>query len=428
MCWTASRLDTALMDVDEPGSTERVDGSEAGAVTPVKTESSLRRQAVPLMGASIVLAAGLFLGYLLAYTASQGGLSGGLGATLLGFAIAAAIGLITVFGLLTAAFRRSRRIGMGALAVAGILVVGVLAGLALTSVLNLGYRAPVTLEAHGTASTRLEGGVAFTAIEPGYATCWSEPGSDTMTSLELDLGLLGRGLLRGSVSMSEAGATEAWVELRADAADDAEGAYQPEWSGTGTVTELSEQGLTGRVSFQELRPHTDTGSRGDASNGPWPSTLSGSLSWACGAPLDPFATAPPSQSGDVGLRLADLDWSQPSSSANATCHFEPDGSVGYVIGSEVGLLQGLPVEVRLEGLSDHGAFLLTIRVSGKEPPPDLLYFPNWDGRIHHEQDVAGNARGSARFSELPSGVDPDVTPPEGWPLSLTGFVDWHCDR
>jgi hypothetical protein len=411
---------------DESGSTERVDGSEAGAATQVKTGSSPRRQAVFLAGASIVLAVGVFLGYLLAYTASQGGLSGGLGAMFLGLAMAAIIGLTMALGVVATAFRRSRRIGTGALAVAGILVAGVLAGSALTPALDLEYRVPVTLEAHGTASARLDGGVAFTAIEPGYATCWSEPGSDTMTRMEFDLGRLGPGLLRGSVSMSEAGATEAWVELRADAADDADGAYQPEWLGTGAVTKLSGQGASGLVSFQELRRHAETGSPGDVPIHTWPSTLSGSLSWACGAPLDPFASAPPSQSGVIALRLDDVEWSQPASSVNATCHYEPDGSVAYVIGNEVGLLQGLPVEVRLEGLSDRGGFLLSIRGIRRGASPGQLYFPSWDGRIHHEPDVAGNESGRASFGGLPSGVDRDVTPPIGWPLSLTGSVDWHC--
>jgi hypothetical protein len=417
--------DTTLMD-DNSERAEASGGIRPGAAAQGNTGSSRRRRAVLLTGASIVLAVGLFLGFVLAYTASQGGMAGALGALFFSFAIAAGIGLTVVFGLIAAAFRRSRRIGTGALAVAGILVAGVLAGFALTPVLGLEYREPVTREARGTASARLDGGVAFTPVEPGYATCRSEPGSDTMSSMELDLGRLGSGLLRGSVSISEAGSAEAWVELRVDAADDAEGVFQPEWLGTSEMTQLSERGTSGRVSFQKLRRGTETASRGDAANDPWPSTLSGSLSWACEATLDPFATAPPSQSGSVGLRLDGVDWSQPPLRAKATCEFEPDGSVAYVTGSHVGLLQGLPVDVNLDGLSDREGFLFSIRLSGKDPPPGQRYIPNWDGRIRHERDVTGNASGRASFSDLRTGVDPDVTPPQGWPLSLTGSVDWSC--
>lgn len=413
---------------DRSGQAEAADPIRPGAAVHGATGSTRRRQFVLLTGTAIVLAVGLYFGYVLAYTASQGGLSAGLGALLLGYAIAAVIGLIAVFGVVAAAFRVSRRIGPGALAVAGLLTVGVLAGFTLTPVLGLGYREAATLEARGTASARLQGGAALSPMEPGYATCRSEPGSDTMTRIDLDLGRLPTGLLRGSVSISEAGPAEAWVELRVDASDDAEGAFQPEWLGTGEVAGLDERGMSGRVSFQTMFRTTESGTRGDAASDAWPATLSGSLSWACEPPLDPFATAPPARSGLVELHLDGVDWSPPLSGANATCDFEPQGSVAYVVANEVGRLQGLPVEVRLEGLSNPRGFLLSIHLSGKDPPPGQLYIPNWDGHIHRERDAAGNASGRVSFSDLDTGVDPDVTPPKGWPRSLTGSVGWNCEE
>lgn len=266
-----------------------MEDTQAGAATPGPgaarqgdTALSLKRRAMLLMGASIVLAVGLFLGYLLAYTASQGGVSGGLGATLLFIAYAAVIGLLAVLGLVAATFARSRRFGTGALAAAGILVIGALAGFAVTPELDLGYHEPITLRARGIANAQLDGNVAFIPREPGRATCRSEPGGDTMSNVELDLGHLGPGLLHGSVSVSEAGSSEAWVELRADSADDVDGVYQPEWIGTGEVTDLGERGTSGRVAFQDLRPGSETRPRSPAEIEDWPATLSGSLSWVCG--------------------------------------------------------------------------------------------------------------------------------------------------
>lgn len=266
---------------DRPEESNAVSDTGPGEESNGNTKSSRRRRVVLLTGASLALAVGFYFGYVLAYTGNQGGFAGGIGVMVLGLMLVVAIGLTLVVGLIATAFRRSRGFGKGTVVAAGILVVGVLAGFALTPVLGLEYREPVTLLARGTASARFDGDGAFAVAEPGSAKCRSEPGADSMTSMEIDLGRIENGRLRGSVSISEPGTTEAWVELRVDSVADVDGVFQPEWLGTSEVTELEAQGASGRVSFEELRRGTETGPPPDAASDPWPSTLSGSLSWAC---------------------------------------------------------------------------------------------------------------------------------------------------
>jgi hypothetical protein len=126
---------------------------EPGTAAQGNTGSSRRRQAVLLLAVSIVLAVGVYLGHELAYIGSQGGIGGALGAVLFGFVIAAVIGLILVFALIAAVFGRSGRTSAGAVAVAGLLVVGILAGLALTPVLGLEYRVEPLYERPDPAAT-----------------------------------------------------------------------------------------------------------------------------------------------------------------------------------------------------------------------------------------------------------------------------------
>ena len=171
-------------------------------------------------------------------------------------------------------------------AAVALLVVGTVAGHLTAGLTGAIDRAPVVLEAPGQAAIDLvSAATPFAPRQNSSGTCRSVPGQRVVGDVYApDLGKLGTGMLRATVSRSlEAsgeGSAELWI------ADIADGADQPFWAGPVTI-QADADGFTGVATLKGLA--RESGATKGAATAPttptdgWPAALSGQLSWTCAA-------------------------------------------------------------------------------------------------------------------------------------------------
>jgi hypothetical protein len=171
------------------------------------------------------------------------------------------------------------------LSAAGLLAVGAIGG-SLTAAATGGlYQAPLVFSATGETRTELTvGTMPFVGQEAGRAECRSvDNGSAVAMVNALEVGRLGAGTLRATVSLAGTGSDGAMAEFWI--ADVPDGTIQPFWRGYVQVIESSADGASGRLAF-DLPLAEDAPPKGDAATTPsatsaWPPAISGTLSWSC---------------------------------------------------------------------------------------------------------------------------------------------------
>jgi len=274
----------------------RIAGPTVGpAAAPSSAESNVSRSAIG-RPASVLVAVGacvvgVLAGRAIAYEGSVGGLAGVLGAGILSFFLIVAVVGLALVGLIATKIRHghvSRPIGT-LLAAAGLLATGALGGHATAAAFGGLYHEPVVLEATGATRFDMQAvAVPFVARDGGRAVCRSVPDGRTVADVTaLELGELGSGTLRATLSLpaqaSDGAAAEFWI----DGGDLSDGSIQPFWRGSVQVTEIGADGASGKLIFASLerengaeKPISESPAPTSAAPG-WPSTISGLLSWSC---------------------------------------------------------------------------------------------------------------------------------------------------
>jgi hypothetical protein len=371
---------------------------------------------------------GLLDGVAIANGLSQPGF-GSLGGAILAMAsVVVAAGVLAIAGVLALVERPRAAKGLAGFVLS--VAAAAVPGTAIAGPLGLTYRAPVYLQAEGTATADLVAGPDFTPNRDGRATCGSPADSDAVgTVTGFDLGDLSGGRLRAMVSIDPA-TLDAGRELFIDGGTLPQGVAQPRWAPDAPISVLGDP-ASGSVSFSaRLQPEPAPGGspRGTA----WPVTLAGTITWACNPWQDPDAPPPPDAAATVDLALAGVDW-VPAAGATATCSGLGASGPAAVVVSEAGRLQGWPfgLELDFQGSTRVGGttriWIVAAMGPDKNPPPGTTYAPNWLGTATIVDLAAGGVSGSVRFDALPTGVDPSVGPaPTGWPVTVTGTLAWDC--
>jgi hypothetical protein len=156
---------------------------------------------------------------------------------------------------------------------------------------------PVVLDATGsTTATITAKATTFVPKDGGQARCQSGPDSRAVAVVTaLELGELGSGTLRTELFL-----TGDTTEVFIDGGDLPEGSFLPFWTGTVTFARTDADGMSGTASFRALALEVDAGSKPGTSPLPgldhWPATLSGTISWTCGAWATPISSDPPPSS------------------------------------------------------------------------------------------------------------------------------------
>ena len=389
-----------------------------------QTGRDLPRLGRNLLVAAIPLAIGAFFGYLTAYQASLPDLAGL--ASVLYFVLAALIiGLAALVGLVALVWPggRGRSAGLLTLATAGLLGLGYLGGVVLTPVLGLDYRAPVTLQARGTATLRLEGQPSFTTEESASASCTSGRDSVEVQEVWAALGAVGRGTVQGQVTRTGSDLVSVTFEYR-EAGITHQG---PEWTARDQTAELENGGASGHVAFKNAVLVEYATSSQD-----WPSALSGDLTWACepwGTPSATYTEPPQPADATVELALTGVDWVP--GPGDGSCEFAADASV-KAVGYLSGRLQGARVAawIDLPFGQHHVGQAVGISIRNYEPLPGREYGPAWEGTAVLSEIAPHNRDGRAAFDAIPAvdTVAQGLGPwPEGWPATLSGEVSWACE-
>lgn len=371
------------------------------------------------------LLVGGYLGFQGGYITSEGGMAA-LGAAFIILIIGGLVLLLGVIGAILVASGASRRGGQGLLLGSAGIVVGALLGWGSVPTLGLGYRAPVTLTAAGSAEVRLDGDVGFTSFADGQTDCRSIADSTAVASVwALDLGELRSGTLRAMADLPAAEGSGS-ISLFIDGADIPEGDPHPSWSGPARfVTDPG--GTSGTVEFSDLPALAEDGS-GRPIEG-WPGTLGGRLHWQCDPWADQHRTPPPPGSGDLALELPGVNV-QIDPAGTVSCEFGQDGALAGITGTSVYRIDDWPFSVIVHdvGLARTGGEVrIEILGFGKDVPPGEQYMPSWNGPAAVEELATDGRSGSARFESLATGVDPSLgRAPAGWPETLTGSVTWLC--
>ena len=234
--------------------------------------SSFRSRAAFAAVTSAVV--GMLFGWGIAYQRSVGGLGGALGASLL---IAILLGLVALIAgsVLVATKIRHGDLGQAirvVLATAGVLAAGAVAGGAAAVGFNGTYHAPVVQQSGGSIAVDLSStSLVFVPRTDGGAMCTSEDDGPAVARVNaLDLGELGPGTLRATLHVGNV-RSEVTAELWIDGADIPEGGTQPFWRGPLRVIREETEGASGQGEFAFTLP----------GGSPWPSTLTGSISWTC---------------------------------------------------------------------------------------------------------------------------------------------------
>jgi hypothetical protein len=260
------------MAVIEEGSHAMTDGASRPA-------GASQARAIGWLFLIVPLAAGLWLGHQIAYLEGERGTLYVLGWPVVVGGLA--LLLVVVGGIAQA--RRRPRIARFAFASAAAFVAATFAAVQLTNPLGLGYRPPVVLSRSGVATLTLDETAGFVPRGDAPVTCTSLPDSTAIGGVEgLDLGELGLGTFRGTVSHEADGPT-GHIELFIDGADLAEGGPQPSWAGNVALRDLAPNRTAGTAAFEDLAYDDPEVSKGAPvpTGGPWPLTLSGTLHWDC---------------------------------------------------------------------------------------------------------------------------------------------------
>jgi len=235
----------------------------------------------------VAMVLGVLGGREVAYYGSLGGLGGVLGAGILTFFIVAMVIALTLVGLIAMKIRHGKaNLAIRTLlAAAGLLSVGAIGGDATAGALGGLYRQPVVLGATGETHAALQADATpFVARDGGRADCRSVPdGRSVETVTALEVGRLGSGALRATLSLAASGSDGASAEFWI--ADVPDGTIQPFWRGNIQIIESAPDGASGRMSFN-LERAEDGASKSEPSarTSPppgWPPTLAGELSWTC---------------------------------------------------------------------------------------------------------------------------------------------------
>ena len=267
-----SAAEPATAVADEPGPAA---GPAAGSL------ARLTVLALPLLAA---LGLGLVFGRSAAYNRSLGELNAVFAFVFLivevGGLVLLALAVATVAWL--ARGRRGSTAIRTLLLAAGALVLGAVGGVVSAPATGGEYQAPITLQSGGQGTLTLAGTTpAFAGTVNSPISCVSVPdGRSVQSVLGLAFGELGSGTIRGTVS---GGSGDAWsVELYVDGGDIADGAAQPFWRGPVMIDHVDPDGISGKVTFSDLRLEAGKDAVASAIPG-WPATLSGSLGWTCQA-------------------------------------------------------------------------------------------------------------------------------------------------
>jgi hypothetical protein len=225
------------------------------------------------------LGLGLWIGREAAYRRDTGD---GLASIGLAIEVGGLMLFFGILGLVALVARRPRGMFFG-FAGAGLVVLGTFVATQLADPLGFGYQAPVVIESSGQATFELDG-VANFVPKPSVAMSCASIGDSTATGTVtgLDLGELGPGTLRGTLSLDPATTVE-HLSLFIDGGDLAEGAAQPFWEGDATLRDLSPDAISGTAAFRDLAYTDGAVSKGGPapSGGTWPTTLTGTLHWNC---------------------------------------------------------------------------------------------------------------------------------------------------
>lgn len=264
--------------------------SASGPAEPKRPRSAIGMSLSVLVAAGACIL-GVLAGRAIAYQRSLGGLGEFVDAVVLTFLVILGVVGLVLIGLFATKIRHgqiSRAIAT-TLAAAGLLAAGTVGGNATSSASGGLYHQPVVLEAAGQTHFELEPVVVpFVAKDPGRAACSSVPDGRTVAAITaLELGKLGSGTLRATLSLTAQAPDRATAEFFIDGADLQEGSIAPSWSGSVKVTEIGVDGASGKLTFSGLEVSNpaakpDSGSSAVRSTAPgWPASLSGSLSWTC---------------------------------------------------------------------------------------------------------------------------------------------------
>jgi len=270
---------------------------------PPPQPASLLPSRWPWLLGVIPLGVGAFLGYESAYESTLGGFSG-IGAAFIAMGIGAMVVITLMIGVANALrpAGRGRVASRYAFAAAGLLAAGGVGGGAVVRAFDLGYHAPVVLEARGEASIVLDGIPAFEPRASGRADCQSVADrKNVQRVVALSLGTLNGGSLRADVSLQVPGVSRAFLSLFIDAEDLPETSFPPMWQSLEPMILSSSDGTTGSLSFGGAAIRVDPVMGAPA--GTWPATLAGELSWACDQWFAPDAPPPATVTATGSLSL-----------------------------------------------------------------------------------------------------------------------------
>lgn len=220
-----------------------------------------------------------------ALSSRHGGGFAVMGALLIGYLVGGVvIGLVSI-GLVALRFRHGHASGAikTVFAAAGFLAMGAIGGAATARIAESLYVPPRELMADAWTAAELDAtSIPFVPLERGLAECRSMPDSRVVESITgFDLGELGPGTIRGTVSLDQNDPGTAHIELLVDGADLGEGAFQPFWIGQAEIVERTSDGSIGRILFENLLLQTNPDL--PAPKIAWDAALSGRIDWRCQA-------------------------------------------------------------------------------------------------------------------------------------------------
>jgi hypothetical protein len=248
---------------------------------------SLLARGVSLLVLLAAIGVGIYLGRAIAYYGSLGDLGGILAVGVLRVVlIAPLIGLVLV-GVIATKLRHGKPnlVIWTILGAGGMLAVGAIGGSITAAATGGLYQAAVVLSATGETRTELTASpMPFVGQEAGRADCRSvDNGRAVAMVTALDVGRLGAGSMRATVSLAGTGSDGATAEFWI--ADIPDGTIQPFWRGYVQIIESSDDGASGRLTF-DLPRAEDLPPKGAETAVPtatsaWPAAISGTLSWSC---------------------------------------------------------------------------------------------------------------------------------------------------
>lgn len=236
---------------------------------------------------AVAVAVGAYLGYKIAEARAGSGLA--ILSVIVGAFIVAAI-LATLAVIAVIAARQSGGQGRSTaltLTLAGLLLV---AGLGVgwsVKELGFGYRPSLVHEAQGTMEVSLTGIDGYAARVDVQALCRSEPDGERVAFVESNgVGSIGTGVVGASVVIlpqfvDDPPAVQVWIVPADKSAGPA-----PSWRAPAGAVEPIDGDQAGRMAFSGAVLSADTQTPLEG----WPTVLSGTIDWRCGAWLRDQAT------------------------------------------------------------------------------------------------------------------------------------------